>query len=339
MLRRFPRLRERLQQRAGLLSGGEQQMLAMARGLMASRACCCSTSRRWAWRRRSSPSCSRRSTRCAAKRMTIVLVDQMAALALALADRAYVIEGGRIVAQGSGGDRRGRCVGAGLPGAASWMWALGIGMGLASALPSLWWRKPVMIAWSTPGAAVLAVAGMGYSMNEAVGAFIVCAVLMVLAGATGWFERVMNRIPMAIASALLAGVLARFGLGAFIAAQTALPLVLLMLGTYLVTKRLLPRYAVPLTLGVAIVYVAARGQLAWSAVHFTLTWPVFTMPVFSWQHPLRGRPARGLQDLQGHHLLDDARGAAARPSHRRLRAAPPGLALGRTGARQVREIR
>lgn len=165
----------------------------------------------------------------------------------------------------------------------SWMWALGLGMGLASALPSLWWRKPVMIAWSTPGAAVLAVAGAGYSMNEAVGAFIVCALLMTLAGATGWFERVMNRIPMALASALLAGVLARFGLQAFIAAQTALPLVLLMLGTYLAAKRALPRYAVPLTLGVGIAFAAARGELAWSAVHFSLALPVFTMPVFSGQ--------------------------------------------------------
>ncbi|SCK61591.1 benzoate membrane transport protein [Variovorax sp. HW608] len=165
----------------------------------------------------------------------------------------------------------------------SWMWALGLGMGLASALPSLWWRKPVMIAWSTPGAAVLAVAGAGYSMNEAVGAFIVCALLMTLAGATGWFERVMNRIPMALASALLAGVLARFGLQAFAAAQTALPLVLLMLGTYLVGKRALPRYAVPLTLLVAILFVAARGELAWGAVHFSAAMPVFTMPVFSWQ--------------------------------------------------------
>ncbi|MEO5737132.1 MAG: benzoate/H(+) symporter BenE family transporter, partial [Variovorax sp.] len=141
----------------------------------------------------------------------------------------------------------------------SWMWALGLGMGLASALPSLWWRKPVMIAWSTPGAAVLAVAGAGYSMGEAVGAFIVCAVLITIAGATGWFERVMNRIPMAIASALLAGVLARFGLQAFMAAQTALPLVLLMLVTYLLARRFTPRYAVPLTLLVAIAFVAARG--------------------------------------------------------------------------------
>jgi benzoate membrane transport protein len=166
---------------------------------------------------------------------------------------------------------------------ASWMWALGIGMGLASALPSLWLKKPVMIAWSTPGAAVLAVAGVGHGMGEAVGAFIVCAVLMTLAGATGWFERVMNRIPMAIASALLAGVLARFGLSAFMAAQTALPLVLLMLGVYLAAKRFAPRYAVPLTLLASIVFVAARGQLALSAVHFSVTWPVFTMPVFSWQ--------------------------------------------------------
>jgi benzoate membrane transport protein len=165
----------------------------------------------------------------------------------------------------------------------SWMWALGLGMGLASVLPSLWWRKPVMIAWSTPGAAVLAVAGAGYGMNEAVGAFIVCAVLMTIAGTTGWFERVMNKIPMALASALLAGVLARFGLQAFIAAQTALPLVLLMLGTYLLGKRLLPRYAVPLTLLVGIVFAAARGELAWGAVHFSVASPVFTMPVFTWQ--------------------------------------------------------
>lgn len=167
--------------------------------------------------------------------------------------------------------------------AASWMWALGIGMGLPSIVLSLWWRKPVMIAWSTPGAAVLAVAAGSYGMGEAVGAFIACAVLVVLAGATGWFERVMNRIPMAIAAALLAGVLARFGLDAFIAAKTALPLVLLMLGTYLAAKRLLPRYAVPLTLLVAMGFAAARGELGWSAVQFSLTWPVFTMPVFSWQ--------------------------------------------------------
>ncbi len=165
----------------------------------------------------------------------------------------------------------------------SWMWALGLGMGLCSAIPSLVLRQPVMVAWSTPGAAVLATAGLagGFTMADAVGAFLICAALIVLVGATGWFERVMNRIPMAIASALLAGVLARFGLQAFAAAQTALPLVVLMLLAYLLARRFLPRYAVPLTLAVAIAYVVARGQFNGGAVSFELAMPVFTMPAFS----------------------------------------------------------
>ena len=154
---------------------------------------------------------------------------------------------------------------------ASWMWALGMGMGLCSVIPSLWLKKPVMVAWSTPGAAVLATAGLagGFSMGEAVAAFMVSAALITLFGITGWFEKLMNRIPVAIASALLAGVLARFGIQAFSAAQTALPLVLLMLAIYLLGKRLLPRYAVVLTLVGAIVFVAARGQLAWSEIAFS----------------------------------------------------------------------
>jgi len=166
----------------------------------------------------------------------------------------------------------------------SWMWALGLGMGLCSLVPSLWLRKPVMVAWSTPGAAVLATAGMagGFGMAEAVGAFMVCAVLITLAGATRWFERVMNRIPMEIASALLAGVLARFGLQAFAAAQTALPLVLLMLGCYLLARRFFPRYAVVLTLAAAMAYVALRGQMAWSEVSLELALPQWTTPHFTW---------------------------------------------------------
>jgi benzoate membrane transport protein len=166
---------------------------------------------------------------------------------------------------------------------ASWMWALGIGMGLCTLVPSLWLKKPVMVAWSTPGAAVLASAGLagGFSMAQAVGAFMVCAVLITLAGATGWFERVMNRIPVAIASALLAGVLARFGLQAFSAAQTALPLVVVMVLAYLLGKRFAPRYAVPLTLLVAIVFVAAGAGFKPASIEFGITKPVWVTPEFS----------------------------------------------------------
>ncbi len=167
---------------------------------------------------------------------------------------------------------------------ASWMWALGLGMGLCSLVLSLHWRKPVMVAWSTPGAAVLATAGAvgGYTMHDAVGAFIVCAALITLFGITGWFEQAMRRIPMAIASALLAGVLTRFGLQAFVAAQTALGLVLLMLATYLLGRRIAPRYAVVLTLVAGVVFVVSRGQLEPTQISAGFAMPVFVLPHFSW---------------------------------------------------------
>jgi benzoate membrane transport protein len=170
----------------------------------------------------------------------------------------------------------------------SWMWALGLGMGLCSALPSLWLKKPVMVAWSTPGAAVLATAavaasndGQAFSMGQAVGAFMVCALLITLFGVTGWFERLMGRIPMPIASALLAGVLARFGLDAFVAMKSDWILVLLMLCSYLLGRRLWPRYAVPVVLLLATLLVAFRSQLQLNAVQWSLTAPMFVRPEFS----------------------------------------------------------
>lgn len=165
----------------------------------------------------------------------------------------------------------------------SWIWALGLGMGLCSLVPSLLLRQPVMVAWSTPGAAVLATAGAAgsFSMGEAVGAFMVCSALVILVGATRALERVADRIPMEIASALLAGVLARFGIQAFAAAQTALPLVLLMVGTYLVARRMAARYAVVVTLVVGILWVLITGQMAWSMEPVRLAMPVFVAPQWS----------------------------------------------------------
>jgi benzoate membrane transport protein len=165
----------------------------------------------------------------------------------------------------------------------SWMWALGLGMGVCTLLPSLWLKKPVMVAWSTPGAAVLATAGVagGFGMGEAVGAFIVCAAFITLFGVTGWFEKLMDRIPLPIASALLAGVLARFGLDAFVALKSAFTLVLLMLLAYLFGRRWWPRYAVVGVLAAGTLFAAINGQLHLGAVQWGLTMPVFTAPVFT----------------------------------------------------------
>ena len=101
MLERFPRLRERLHQRAGLLSGGEQQMLAIARGLMAKPRLLLLDEPSLGLAPAVIDDLFAALDRLRAEAATILLVDQMAGLALALADRAYVLEGGRIVASGT----------------------------------------------------------------------------------------------------------------------------------------------------------------------------------------------------------------------------------------------
>lgn len=102
---------------------------------------------------------------------------------------------------------------------ASWLLVLGLGMGLTCIGLSLYFRSPILTAWSTPGAALLTTSLVGVPMGEAVGAFMFSSALLTLAGLTGGFERLMRYLPKALAAAMLAGVLLRFGLATF----TALP--------------------------------------------------------------------------------------------------------------------
>jgi len=162
----------------------------------------------------------------------------------------------------------------------SWIWALGLGMGLTSLGLSLWYRQPVLTAWSTPGAAVLAVS-QGVSLPEATGAFIVCALLIMVFGYSGWFERLMAKIPLALASALLAGVLARFALDAVGAVAHAPVLVLAMTLSYLLGRRWWPRWSVPVVLLVGVAVAALQGQLNLSSVEVAWAMPVWVSPVWS----------------------------------------------------------
>ena len=173
-----------------------------------------------------------------------------------------------------------QAVGASPAQTTSWMWALGLGMGVTSIGLSWWYRQPVLTAWSTPGAALIA-GTQGLTMGEAVGAFVACGLLIVLVGVTRVFERVMDRIPQAIAAALLAGVLARFGLDAVGAVKTAPLLVTVMTAAFLVGRRVWPRYAVLGVLLAGIVVAALQGRLALAQVNWAWAVPVWTAPVFT----------------------------------------------------------
>ncbi len=163
----------------------------------------------------------------------------------------------------------------------SWMWALGLGMGLTCIGLSLRYRMPVVTAWSTPGAAMLIGSVAGLPLSDAIGAFLMSALLIAASGFSGLFERMISRIPVSLASGMLAGVLLRFGIDAFAAMKTQLGMVLTMFAVYLLARRLLPRYAVILTLLVGIAFAAGLGLLRVDGLSLQLAKPVFTTPTFS----------------------------------------------------------
>jgi benzoate membrane transport protein len=163
----------------------------------------------------------------------------------------------------------------------SWMFALGLGMGSTCILLSWRYRVPVVTAWSTPGAAMLITTVAGVSMEEAIGAFLVSGLLITLCGFSGWFERIINRIPLAIASGMLSGVLLRFGLDVFTAMKTQFVMTFAMFCLYLVARRFIPRYAVISALGLGLLIASVEGLLHFETVSLQWAQPVFTLPQFS----------------------------------------------------------
>ncbi|OMG62975.1 hypothetical protein AUR59_017020 [Stutzerimonas balearica] len=163
----------------------------------------------------------------------------------------------------------------------SWIWALSIGMAICSIGLSLRYRTPVVVAWSTPGAALLISSLPGVPYPEAIGAFIFASALIVLCGLTGSFERLMRRVPASLAAALLAGVLFNIGIEIFRAVEVQPALVLGMFFTYLLSKRLLPRYAVLAALLVGCLIAGLAGLLDFQRFSLQVAVPVWTTPSLS----------------------------------------------------------
>jgi benzoate membrane transport protein len=165
---------------------------------------------------------------------------------------------------------------------ASWMWALGIGMGLTTIVLSLRYRMPVLTAWSTPGAALLITSVSGVPLAEIIGAFVLTGLAIVAIGLSGAFDRLMRRLPAALAAAMLAGVLLRFGLEAFGAMKTQFTLVFAMFLVYLLGRRAWPRFAVPAALAVGVTIAGASGLFGVFEWPTGPTRPIFVAPEFSW---------------------------------------------------------
>ena len=173
-------------------------------------------------------------------------------------------------------------VGATQAQANSWLVVLGLGMGLTSLILSLWFRMPILTAWSTPGAALLATGLNGVPISEAVGAFLFCGALLALTGLTGWFERLARLIPDALANALLAGILFQFGLSAFAALGEDAALVGIMGATFLAGRVMFPRYTIPAVLVAGCLWAGFSGSFGdLEARDLSISVPEFVAPAFS----------------------------------------------------------
>lgn len=164
----------------------------------------------------------------------------------------------------------------------SWLLALGLALGLSGISLSWYFRMPVLTAWSTPGAALLVSSLQGLSLAEASGAFVLSALLSLVLALTGWFDSLSRRIPLPVASAMLAGILFNFGVALFSGLQQDLVLVLLMLLCFFISKHFWPRYATVLTLLLALGYASLSGQFQPQTLSFSWPVPVWVMPEWSW---------------------------------------------------------
>ena len=164
----------------------------------------------------------------------------------------------------------------------SWFWALGLGIGLSGLILSWKFKYPVATSWSTAGLALILATANGYSLYEAIGAFLVCGLLTAILGFSGIFQKVLTHIPQSLTSAMLAGVLLKFGIALFASMQNDWEFILSLLAVYILSKRLSPRYSIVITVIAGVVLCPLFLQFHVSTIQFSLAQPVWMAPEFSW---------------------------------------------------------
>lgn len=164
---------------------------------------------------------------------------------------------------------------------ASWIWSVSVGVGLTGAWLSFRYREPIITAWSTPGAAFLIAVLPGTPYPEMIGAYMLSAIGFVVLGASGYFERVVRMIPPGIAAGLLAGILLRFGIGAFGGAGIDPFFVGALILAYALLRRFTARYAIVGVLVTGIALLLGLGQVSFASVALKFAVPVWVTPEFS----------------------------------------------------------
>lgn len=164
---------------------------------------------------------------------------------------------------------------------ASWVLAVALAKGIGSLGLSAWHRMPVVLAWSTPGAALIA-ASEGVTMGQAVGAFLLAAGLIALTGAVKPLGALVARIPDGIAAGMLAGVLLPFCLKGVLAAKGLPGVVLPMVAVFALVRLRSPAWAVLAALATGLGLGFGLGLAELPSTGLALPRPEFVAPVWRW---------------------------------------------------------
>jgi benzoate membrane transport protein len=165
---------------------------------------------------------------------------------------------------------------------ASWVWGISIGAAVSGIALSWVLRVPVITAWSAPGTALLITLFPALSLNEAIGAYLTAAGILLVIGLSGSFDRLMAHVPKGVASGMMAGILLPFGLNAFRSTGSMPLLAFGMIAAYLVFRRRVPRYSVLLLLVAGVLLAFFTGATRFSGVTLHLVAPHFIAPAWSW---------------------------------------------------------
>jgi len=152
-----------------------------------------------------------------------------------------------------------QAVGANAAETASWVSGLGIATAISALVLSFRYRMPIITAWSTPGAALIASTSGVPSFRAAIGAFVLAAVLILLTAAIRPLGRLIERIPASIAGAMLGGILLRIVIVMVEHVPTSAALVLPLVALFFVARGLVPTLASLIVLAAGVVLALALG--------------------------------------------------------------------------------
>lgn len=161
---------------------------------------------------------------------------------------------------------------------ASWVTAICLAMFVATGYLSWRYKMPIIAAWSTPGLALIG-GSIGFTMQQAVGAFIITAIAIIITGLVKPISALVSKIPASIASGMLAGVLFAFLTGAARTVPVDPLFVLPLVALFFIIRLFNPAMAVLAVLFGGVLYASLSGRVV-SVPSIELSTLTLIMPVF-----------------------------------------------------------